>query len=59
MDSFFIKHKPKLGEKEAMDVIVHKAKKARKYFEKDEDYEQCLRELSAMIDDFFLAKHNG
>ena len=59
MDSFFIKHKPKLGEKEAIDVIVHKAKKARKYYEKDEDYEQCLRELSMMIDDFFTAKSQG
>lgn len=55
MEHFFSKHKAKLGEKEALDVIINKAKKVKKYYEKGDDYDQCLRELSEMIDDFFAS----
>lgn len=56
METFFQKHKARLGEKEALDVIINKAEKVKKYYNKGDDYEQCLRELSEMIDDFFAAK---
>lgn len=58
MDKFFAKYKAHLGEKHAIDTIIRKAKKVKKYYDENEDYEECLKELSEMIDDFFEAKES-
>lgn len=53
---FFNKHKVSLNEEHALELVVEKAKEAKKYFEKGKDYEECLKELSLIIDDFFNYK---
>lgn len=53
---FFDKHKVALNEEHALELIADKAKEAKKYYEKGKDYEECLKELSAIIDDFFMYK---
>ena len=56
MHRFFVKHRPVLDEKDAIKIIVHKAKSVKKAYEHKQPYEECLKELSDMIDDFFEAK---
>lgn len=56
MHRFFEKYKANLGENHALDTIIHKAKKVKKYYDKGEDYDECLKELSVMIDDFFESR---
>lgn len=53
MHKFFEKHSVTLDESHALDAIIEKAKKAKRYYSKGNDYDECLKELSEMIDDFF------
>lgn len=53
MKKFFEKYEVDLDESDAINAMIHKLKQVKKKCDKNLEYDECLKELSEMIDDFF------